>query len=273
MTEQNKIRDAADAVRGLVKAVPIYEDLAQPTLQEVGHLSGRLVRAALAPLRGLVWGAEKAEEFLEASVARRLAQVPDDKIISPKLLVAGPITQALVFAGHEPELRELFAALLATAMNADTASDAHPAFVDMIRQMDPDEARLMKHLAPPSAPLPLLELRSRQSDGAQAGFSVLERRFGTISYDAGCERPDHLPEYLDNLGRLGLLEIPMGLSLTNPGAYETLRDHEHVRVWQARLAVLALTVELEHEMVRLTSLGVQFCDACGLTNITQADDQ
>jgi len=36
MGEENKTRDAVDAVTGLVKTVPVYEDVIQPAAKEIG---------------------------------------------------------------------------------------------------------------------------------------------------------------------------------------------------------------------------------------------
>jgi hypothetical protein len=36
MPEENKIRDAADAVKGIVQSVPVYQDALQPAVRQVG---------------------------------------------------------------------------------------------------------------------------------------------------------------------------------------------------------------------------------------------
>jgi hypothetical protein len=61
MTEDNKIRDAADAVTDLVKAVPVYNALAQPAVREVDAVAGRTVRVLLAPVTALVWSVRRSK--------------------------------------------------------------------------------------------------------------------------------------------------------------------------------------------------------------------
>ena len=59
MSERNNVRDAADAVTGLVRAVPVYEDIAQPAARELGvalQTVAKTVHIALAPVSALVWG-------------------------------------------------------------------------------------------------------------------------------------------------------------------------------------------------------------------------
>ena len=36
MGEENKIKDAAEAVKGILEAVPIYQDALQPAAKELG---------------------------------------------------------------------------------------------------------------------------------------------------------------------------------------------------------------------------------------------
>ena len=59
MPEESKLRDAADAARGIVEAIPVYQDLVQPDAQGLGKellIVPRAVHVALAPLRLVVWG-------------------------------------------------------------------------------------------------------------------------------------------------------------------------------------------------------------------------
>ena len=56
MSDENKVRDSIDAVTGLVKAVPVYSDLAQPAAKELGKglvTVAKAVNIALAPVGAL----------------------------------------------------------------------------------------------------------------------------------------------------------------------------------------------------------------------------
>src|SRR5947207_1857122 len=76
-----------------------------------------------------------------------LKDVPKEDIITPKPNVAGPTLQALTFTEGEPELQELFANLLAASMDIKTAPFAHPSFIEVIKQMTSDEAKIMKYIS------------------------------------------------------------------------------------------------------------------------------
>lgn len=147
MSDENKVRDAADAVKGVVEAIPVYQDALQPAVQEVGKglaTVAKTIHVALAPVAALVWGFEQVRDFVHSRVAEKLKDVPRERIATPSPSVAGPALEALRYSGHDADLREMYANLLATSMDASTAREAHPAFVDIIKQLAPDEAKLLR---------------------------------------------------------------------------------------------------------------------------------
>lgn len=120
---------------------------------------GKAINVALAPVGALVWGYEKCQDFISTKVADRLKDIPPEDIITPKPNVAGPAIEALRYTGHEEVLSDLYANLLASSMDRKTASGAHPAFVEIIKQLTPDEAKLVKLFTADRA-YALLSLRS-----------------------------------------------------------------------------------------------------------------
>src|SRR5690554_5891667 len=146
---EGNVEGTIKAVTGLVKEVPVYEDAIQPLAKEAGkalQTVGRTVNAALLPVRGLVWGVEKIEEFVQTKVSKKLADTPVENICTPDPAVAGPALESLRYTGHKESLSELYANLLASAMDKETARTAHPGFVEIIRNMSSDEARLLEYI-------------------------------------------------------------------------------------------------------------------------------
>ncbi len=200
----NSIKATIDAVTGLAKAVPVYQDMAQPVAKELGkslETLGRAINVALYPVSGLVWGFERIKDFLDAKLASNLKDVPPENIISPKPNVAGPAIEALRFTGHEESLSDMYANLLAAAMDKSTADGAHPAFVEVIKQLTPDEAKLIGYFLEP-LPFPLLTVRADDKVRGRGGYDVAVNvsLFGNL---AGLALPKLVPAYLDNLCRLG----------------------------------------------------------------------
>jgi hypothetical protein len=262
-----EIRDTAEAVKGIVEAVPVYQDVLQPAAKELGialQTLAKTVHIALAPVGALVWGFDKIKEFVSTRVAEKLKGVPIENIGTPKANIAGPALEALRYTGHEEALREMYANLLATSMDKTRARKAHPAFVEIIRQLTPDEAKIVQLFARPK-PLPLLDLRVDvlQPTDSLRGGNELHRNFSLLGEEAGCTLPEMTPTYLDNICRLGLAEIPQFFEYTAPGTYEPLEQHPTIQSSKkAYESSGKFRVTLIRKALRITQLGLDFCEVC-----------
>ena len=161
--------------------------------------------------------------------------------------MAGQALLQLTFCADEQHLRELYANLLATAMDKTTAGKVHPGFVDIIRQLSPDEVLLLEHL--------------RRQDGWALSDTYSESRFtGEEISDAfrstctaaGICNPGQTEAYLDNLLRLRILrEIQW-----TEGGEVTL---EPSNSWRLREG----TARMEsRRAVEISELGERFIAAC-----------
>jgi hypothetical protein len=271
MSDENKIRDAADAIKGIAEAVPVYQDALQPALKEVGtglQTVAKTIHIALAPISGLVWGYEKLSVFIATKLSDKLKNVPPENIITPKANVAGPAFEALRYSGYEESLNDMYANLLASAMDRETARGAHPAFVEILKQMTPDEAKILKGLAGGTL-APMLEIKVKAKNAVQGtGSQTLLNNFSLLGEQAGCECPEMAPSYVDNITRLGLTEIPPNSILTKPGIYDPVEAHPKVeRIREDVKSDLPThTVFLVRKALRLTELGKQFCDVCVMSH-------
>jgi hypothetical protein len=271
MPEENKIRDTADAIKGIAQAVPVYQDMLQPAAREIGiglQTIAKTIHLALAPVAALVWGHETLREFISTRVAEKLKHVPLSNIKTPEAHVVGPALEALRYTGHQEVLRELYANLLATSLDAETCQNAHPAFVEMIKNMSPDEARIMRLFSMGESALPIVQIRAYEKDEAES-YGIIHRCFSLIGREAGCALPNLTPVYLDNLVRLGLLEMHIttgsdGPVLARSEVYEPLED-EACRMLSEPRSLLEEhggRLEFVRGFVHLTDLGSQFCRAC-----------
>ena len=271
MSEENKIRDVVDAVTGVAKAVPVYQDIVQPAAQEVGRALqtvAKTVHIALAPVSALVWGYDQVKEFVSTKVADRLKNVPPEDVVTPKPNVAGPVLESLRYTGHEPLLSDLYANLLAASMDKSTADGALPAFVEIIKQLTPDEAKLVSlFIHERTMPFPLLNVRwdYKNPTREKSGGSDVIVNFSRLGVIAHCEFPNMTPMYIDNLCRLGLAEIPAMLQYTSVGVYDPLENAPEVQQKKTEIEQNPeFTCTFERKGLRITELGRQFARICVL---------
>lgn len=267
MADENQIRDIVDAVTGVAKAVPVYQDVVQPAAQEIGkalQTVAKTVHVVLAPVSALVWGYDQVKEFVSTKVAERLKNVPPENLVTPKPNVAGPALEALRYTGHESSLSDLYANLLAAAMDKSTAQGAHPAFVEIIKQLTSDEAKLVA-LCVSGIPLPLVNLGWRYKpnpEGDTGGGEVLVN-YSHLGVQARCEYPEMTPSYIDNLCRLGLAEVPFYFEYTLKGIYDSLENDPKVKALKADIeGQTGINPVLTKKGLRISELGKQFARIC-----------
>lgn len=260
---ERKIDGTINAVTELVKAVPVYDDAIQPVAKETGkalQTVGKAVNAALLPIRGLVWGIEQIESFVHTKVASKLEKIPVENIQTPDPAVAGPALESLRYTGHKESLGELYANLLASSMDSETAKNAHPGFVEIIRNLSADEAKVLTFLFTKKV-APIIDIR-REEKTEDSGVNVKEL-VNTICFDSGCEHHNLAGSYLINLERLGLIELDKGRYLTAADAYTRITDDPPVKaIIEAINATADFKAEIVKYFARLTPFGQQFGQAC-----------
>jgi hypothetical protein len=151
-------------------------------------------------------------------------------------------------------------------MDKATADGAHPAFVEIIKQLTPDEAKIVGLFAF-QLPLPLVTVRwdyKNPTPEETGGMDVLIN-FSLIGKQVGVEFPNLTPTYLNNLCRLGLAEIPAMFQYTGKGVYDPVEnapevlnaksDIEQNPKWHATI---------QRNGLRVTELGKQFARVCVL---------
>lgn len=253
---------------GLVKAVPVYQDSIQPAAKEVGkslETVAKAVNVALMPIKGFVWSFEKLQEFIDTKISGKLKNTPEEEIQTPKGNIVVPALQALSYSADEPELQELFANLIAGSMDKHTAQFAHPSFVDTIKQLTPDEAKLLKYFSKEKS-LPTITIRSELKQGP-GGFN-LARHISLLGEKAECQNPHLTPVALDNLQRQGLIEIPHNYSYTDKSSYEELKNHEDVTKAVEEINKSEdRKAKIVEETVQITDFGIQFIQICVIDHL------
>lgn len=257
----NGFEKLAEGIGKAIETVPdVYNDGLKPATQESGKslaLIPRTINAALVPLRQ--WIAEREYNLAETEklLAQKLENVSLEKIVTPEAYVAVPAIQAISYSMDSEELRDLYANLLAKAMNIDIKDTIHPAYVETIKQLSPDDAKYFKHICPlESRPLvdTLLEF---------PGSLILTIAKNSNSFSQGYTNNFSLS--LDNLLRLGLINIPDGIWYGDDLIYEPL-----LSVLRTRFTLdaykstnpTATGISFSKKRIDITEYGISFYNAC-----------
>lgn len=245
-----------------LKTVPeLYDDGLKSAVQESGKtlaLLPRVINAALAPVR--IWVAQKEYNVAETEklLAKKLEKVGVENVVSPEAYVAVPALQAISYSMNSEELRDLYANLLSSAMTKDRKWTVHPSYVEVIKQITPDEAKLLKSLVNKEDVFPLVDVRLITPEKS---YLVKVRNFTNIA-EGVCEFPANIFAYLDNLTRLKILEIPSGVRITDDNEYKPLEANPVIQNLIKSKVPDGFEWEIEHKEFNITEYGHNFIDTC-----------
>lgn len=129
--------------------------------------------------------------------ARELLGLPADARMLPWVPGPGEVGSA---APDDARLRAHGAALLAASADVEYAESSHPAYERMLKQLAPDEARILRLLAT-QGPQPAVDVRS----GGALHQELVALGLSMIGSHAGVRYVERVRPYLNNLERLGLV--------------------------------------------------------------------
>jgi Abortive infection alpha len=238
-------------VPGLARiAAAAYWRSARWTVRASTEATSRVVRAA-------VNGQEPAELFRSTGAeirdrARRLlgiqGQADESTVVTPDH------TEAEREKARK-SLRERGEELLRRAADVNFEEDAHPAYMRILEDLSPDEARILRLLAE-QGPQPSVDVRSgllplkSTSELVAAGLNM-------IGPEAGCRHLEDVPAYLNNLFRLGLVWFSSE-PVQDPQRYQVLEAQPDV---DEALKATGRTRTVRRS-IHLTPFGVDFCELC-----------
>ncbi len=159
--------------------------------------------------------------------------------------------------GAMPEsagLRVKGAMLLRAAAEVDSEDRAHPAYARMLTELAPDEGRILRLMATEGAQ-PSVDVRAANLIGVSSDLIV--GGLNMIGAQAGCQRHERVPAYLNNLERLGLIWFSRE-PIPDPIAYQVLEAQPEV-MEAIKGASRAKTMQ---RSIHLTPFGRDFCTVC-----------
>lgn len=249
----------------LIKCPQFLDNAITPPAKEIGKTLGNIFYAIFSPInfnveKLKIKHAENLKKYAN-DIRNELNKVPEDKLIEPKLSIIGPALEASKFYIEEEEMRKMFAKLIATTMNSDTSSKAHPSFIEIIKQLTPDEAKIIS-IYKPYRYYPLITVKAKLLNNK--GYKTILENYSHIGIYAKCTNPNLTPSYLINLTRLGLGEITYNHYLTAKGVYDSLYNDPNIIVLCNKIKSNPEFegFEIFKGFFKFSTFGEQFYEAC-----------
>ena len=238
-----------------------YDDLVHPTAEPVGNIISlipRTINVWLGKWQKWIINGEESIRLTAEAVKEKAAKIPEEKLTEPEPYVAIPAIQQLSYCYDSAELREMYANLLVASMNSDTKYQVHPSFVDIIRQLTPDEAKLLKKISEQES-FPLIDLHIKLPN--DEGYIIKVHHFSNLA-EGICDCPEEISSYLENYERLGIIEIPSMVQLTKEELYIPLETHPAIKEIMSQSLPSGYTYEFSRGKFQTSAFGRGFINIC-----------
>ena len=251
--------DEFEVVTGEVEPLPSSEELIE-ALPELARLAtaawtrtaARGLEAALRAGASVFRAAvdPRAATELAESVRHHARELLGVNELEDQVRALGPPGQNGVRREHD--LRAQGEELLRRSADVTAEDGVHPAFVRVLAELAPDEARILRLMAE-DGPQPVVDVRATNLIGA--GSQLVAANLNMLGMQAGCRYRDRVGTYLVNLQRLGLVSLS-DAPIEDPISYQVLEAQPHV-FDAIRATARAKTVQ---RSLRLTPFGAEFCE-------------
>ena len=253
--DPNQLKDFLPLVTGFLGGATSAGVFAGPikTLQDWWYINyGHDVSNQAALLRAKN---EIDVENLRNSTLQQVATIPPENVQEPPLKILGPALEASKYYIEEEELRSMFAKILASSFDDRKNSIIHPSFVEIIKQLDITDARILQtlkvHNYATGSPIPCMKAVINSDNGSKTIFPI-------IYFIDGSERVDELAPSLTNLERLGLLKIEDDRYSANDSKYDFIRTNSFIQYMLENHP----EISLEKMCFSITPLGKNFLEVC-----------
>ncbi|MCG7386851.1 DUF4393 domain-containing protein [Paenibacillus sp. ACRRY] len=258
---------AAEWLTSLVQSIKVPSDIAKsalgPSAENIGKGLGNIFYLVFSPLEKAHIRKEAEIRKFKEEVEHELSLIAPEKIKEPPLNIVGPAIEAAKYYIEHEEIRGLFAKLLASAMDKDKEKFVHPSFVEIIKQLSPLDAHLVKTLYNRSnmgSGHLILDIYSNNS-----AVIVYKYIFPIESMDS-----TNIREYstsMDNLIRLGLISVDQDRSFAKKERYEVFDDYPLIaelkdKIVEDHKSLGSIGARFVHTSWLFTDLGQNFCSTC-----------
>ena len=260
--ENNFTKEIINQSEGMLDKA--YDDIVHPIAEPVGQILSylpRTIRLFFAKWEKWIVNGEENLKLTGEALKDKVSGIPEEKLCEPEPYVAIPAIQQIAYCYDSDELRDMYANLLAASMNTDKKWQVHPGYVDIIKQLTPDEARLLR-ICPRSSVLykPLINLTIKEPNNQ--GSRTLKRNYTNFADDV-LDCPANIGSYIDNLNRLEIIKVPGDMHIPDDSFYFPIENSRFIKEMEQKTP-LKEGEQFEHvkKLFYVTEFGLGFINCC-----------
>lgn len=285
------VKASAESLSTLLKMAGESEE-AKQAAANIGQTAITVTKAinnVLLPLAAVNFAFDKSKEYYNNifpdEISAVLQDIPSNNLKSPEPSLIGPALQGLAFSHEDNDLRRMYLNLIAASMDTSRVQNAHPAFVDVLRQITPFEAQLVGQLLEggviPVARVVLVDKAAKTEGNPKHLTPIKQHLLKIIDSDTQEISSDKRLELMvDNFDRLGLISVDYNSHFNDTERYDWAAGHPYYRdLWKANGGevensdgTLKLIMALQYGSFEVTVFGRKFAEVLGLSDTGIIDE-
>ena len=203
---------------------------------------------------------EKNLKEFRQTIENEVSMIPDADKIEPRISIIAPAIQSSEFYFEEEHYRGMFAKLIASSMNALKSDFVHPSFVQIIQQMNHIDAILFKEISNNDGIGSVPVVKTGISMGMNNEITNKVKDMLFIKGEIRNTDFYHLSLSLNNLSRLGLIDIDFLAKFNDKKTYEFINSNTMIISYNSAYPQFPLTIQ--RGIINLTSLGKALKSVC-----------
>lgn len=239
------------------------EEMTIPTSKSIGKNMGLLIDGIFGWIG--TWGEiqkikqEQYKKEFKEDLKARLDDIDSDKIVEPKANIIGPALETAKYYYEESYYKEMFTKLIASSCNKDKFNSVHPAFIEIIKQLSPLDAKVLSMFRYNST-YPVAELKAVNSDNTITPSRHILCDFKNKREEFDINEEFNLPTTIDNLIRLGITIknksiIELKYDYNNFKKHVFYKAFDEAKDNNSRIEIIKYRIEL-------TEMGREFFNIC-----------
>ena len=202
-------------------------------------------------------------ELYKQELSQAISSIPEEKLIEPDIQITAQALENSKYCIESEELRKMFVNLISNSVNSAYLEKAHPSFAEIIKQMSPLDARILKSLDP-SYSFPLVDYVLISPSGNKFKETFEIKLSNVYIPNLSGVNILQASNSISSLSRLGIISINTQSTISDSSVYAPYEQTDYYLEFsrQARQFFTSKRADIHKYLGQFTPLGKNFFEVC-----------